>query len=218
MPEAHIKEPNQAGLREGLKNLDKHIDNLKSFGQSVVVCFNRFAGDTDEEIELCRLHCKVLGVGFAVNNAFTEGGKGAEALAQLVVDTIERNPSKPLQLCYSDDMSIEEKAEAVAKKIYGADGVTFSPAAKKMLGKINEMGVSHYPICIAKTQYSFSADAKAYGVPSGFTVNIRDIVINCGAEMIVLIAGDIMRMPGLPKSPQAERIDLTPDGEIDGLS
>lgn len=218
VPEAHIKEPNQAGLREGLKNLDKHIDNLKSFGQSVVVCFNRFAGDTDEEIELCRLHCKVLGVGFAVNNAFTEGGKGAEALAQLVVDTIEHNPSKPLQLCYSDDMSIEEKAEAVAKKIYGADGVTFSPAAKKMLGKISEMGVSHYPICIAKTQYSFSADAKAYGVPSGFTVNIRDIVINCGAEMIVLIAGDIMRMPGLPKSPQAERIDLTPDGEIDGLS
>ena len=218
VPEANIKAPNQDGLREGLKNLDKHIANLKRFGQSVVVCFNRFDFDTDDEIELCRLHCKVLGVGFAVNNAFSEGGKGAEELARLVVDTIEHKPSKPLQYCYPDEASIEEKAEAVATKIYGADGVVFSPAARKMIDKVNEMGISHYPICIAKTQFSFSADAKAYGVPTGFKINIRDIVINCGAEMIVLIAGDIMRMPGLPKSPQAERIDLTPEGEIDGLS
>ena len=208
VPEANIKAPNQDGLREGLKNLDKHIANLKRFGQSVVVCFNRFDF----------LHCKVLGVGFAVNNAFSEGGKGAEELARLVVDTIEHKPSKPLQYCYPDEASIEEKAEAVATKIYGADGVVFSPAARKMIDKVNEMGISHYPICIAKTQFSFSADAKAYGVPTGFKINIRDIVINCGAEMIVLIAGDIMRMPGLPKSPQAERIDLTPEGEIDGLS
>ena len=218
VPEASIKEPNQEGLREGLKNLDRHIRNLKSFGQSVVVCFNRFAFDTDEEIELCRLHCSVLGVGFAVNNAFNEGGAGAEELARLVADTIEKNPSKPLELCYPDEATIEQKAEAVATKIYGADCVVFSPAARKMIEKINQMGLSHYPICIAKTQFSFSADAKAYGVPTGFKINIRDIVINCGAEMIVLIAGDIMRMPGLPKSPQAERIDLTPSGEIDGLS
>ena len=218
VPEKEIKEPNADGLREGLKNLDRHIRNLKSFGQSVIVCFNRFAFDTDDEIELCRLHCKVLGVGFAVNNAFNEGGAGAEELARLVVDTIEKNPSKPLQLTYPDDATIEQKAEAVATKIYGADGVTFSPAARKMIDKINAMGISNYPICIAKTQFSFSADAKAFGVPTGFKINIRDIVINCGAEMIVLIAGDIMRMPGLPKSPQAERIDLTPEGEIDGLS
>ena len=105
----------------------------------------------------------------------------------------------------------------MARKVYGADGVVFSPAARKMIQKINEMGISHYPICIAKTQYSFSADAKAYGVPTGFSINVRDIVINCGAEMIVLVAGDIMRMPGLPKSPQAERIDIV-DGEITGLS
>ena len=136
----------------------------------------------------------------------------------LVADTIEKNPSKPLELCYPDEATIEQKAEAVATKIYGADSVVFSPAARKMIEKINQMGLSHYPICIAKTQFSFSADAKAYGVPTGFKINIRDIVINCGAEMIVLIAGDIMRMPGLPKSPQAERIDLTPAGEIDGLS
>ena len=218
VPETEIKQPNLAGLQEGLKNLDRHIANLQGFGQTVVVCFNRYAADTDEEIELCRQHCAELGVGFAINNAYVEGGKGAEELAHLVVDTIEQNPSKPLQLSYPDEVTVEEKAEAVAKKVYGADGVTFSPAAKKMIDKINAMGISHYPICIAKTQYSFSADAKAYGVPKGFKINIRDIVINCGAEMLVLIAGDIMRMPGLPKSPQAERIDLTPEGEIDGLS
>lgn len=218
VPETEIKQPNLAGLQEGLKNLDRHIANLQGFGQTVVVCFNRYAADTDEEIELCRQHCAELGVGFAINNSYVEGGKGAEELAHLVVDTIEQNPSKPLQLSYPDEVSVEEKAEAVAKKVYGADGVTFSPAAKKMIDKINAMGISHYPICIAKTQYSFSADAKAYGVPKGFKINIRDIVINCGAEMLVLIAGNIMRMPGLPKSPQAERIDLTPEGEIDGLS
>lgn len=218
VPETEIKQPNLAGLQEGLKNLDRHIANLQGFGQTVVVCFNRYAADTDEEIELCRQHCAELGVGFAINNAYVDGGKGAEELAHLVVDTIEQNPSKPLQLSYPDEVSVEEKAEAVAKKVYGADGVTFSPAAKKMIDKINAMGINHYPICIAKTQYSFSADAKAYGVPKGFKINIRDIVINCGAEMLVLIAGDIMRMPGLPKSPQAERIDLTPEGEIDGLS
>ena len=218
VPETEIKQPNLAGLQEGLKNLDRHIANLQGFGQTVVVCFNRYAADTDEEIELCRQHCAELGVGFAINNAYVEGGKGAEELAHLVVDTIEQNPSNPLQLSYPDEVSVEEKAEAVAKKVYGADGVTFSPAAKKMIDKINAMGISHYPICIAKTQYSFSAEAKAYGVPKGFKINIRDIVINCGAEMLVLIAGDIMRMPSLPKSPQAERIDLTPEGEIDGLS
>ncbi|MBQ5871277.1 MAG: formate--tetrahydrofolate ligase [Bacteroidaceae bacterium] len=218
VPETEIKQPNLAGLQEGLKNLDRHIANLQGVGQTVVVCFNRYAADTDEEIELCRQHCAELGVGFAINNAYVEGGKGAEELAHLVVDTIEQDLIKSLQLSYPDEVSVEEKAEAVAKNVYGADGVTFSPAAKKMIDKINAMGISHYPICIAKTQYSFSADAKAYGVPKGFKINIRDIVINCGAEMLVLIAGDIMRMPGLPKSPQAERIDLTPEGEIDGLS
>lgn len=217
VPVESIKEPNAQGLLEGMKNLDKHIRNIQGFGQTVVVCFNRFATDTDEEIELCRSHCSEMGVGFAVNNAFNEGGAGAEELARLVADTIDSNPSAQLRLAYSDTDSIEAKADAVARKVYGADGVVFSPAARKMIQKINEMGISHYPICIAKTQYSFSADAKAYGVPTGFSINVRDIVINCGAEMIVLVAGDIMQMPGLPKSPQAERIDIV-DGEITGLS
>ncbi len=217
VPVEEIKQPNLQGLAHGLANLDRHIHNLQGFGQTVLVCFNRYAADTDEEIELCRKHCAEVGVPFAVNNAFNEGGAGAEELARLVVQTIDEHPSEPLRLAYDDDMSMEQKAEAVARKVYGADGVTFSPAAKRMLQRVQEMGISHYPVCIAKTQYSFSADARAYGVPTGFKINVRDIVINCGAEMLVLVAGDIMRMPGLPRSPQAERIDLV-NGEIEGLS
>lgn len=217
VPVEEIKQPNLQGLAHGLANLDRHIHNLQGFGQTVLVCFNRYAADTDEEIELCRKHCAEVGVPFAVNNAFNEGGAGAEELARLVVQTIDEHPSEPLRLAYDDDMSVEQKAEAVARKVYGAAGVTFSPAAKRMLQRVQEMGISHYPVCIAKTQYSFSADAKAYGVPTGFKINVRDIVINCGAEMLVLVAGDIMRMPGLPRSPQAERIDLV-NGEIEGLS
>jgi len=217
VPVAEIKEPNAEGLKKGLLNLDKHITNIQNFGQTVVVCFNRYATDSDEEIQFCREHCAERGVGFAVNNAFNEGGSGAVDVAKLVVKTIEENPSKPLKFCYEENATIEEKARAVACGIYGADDVTFSSTAKAMIEKINEMGLSHYPICFAKTQFSFSADQKAYGVPKGFNINVRDIVINCGSEMIVLIAGDIMRMPGLPLSPQAERIDLV-DGEIVGLS
>ena len=217
VPVEEIKQPNLQGLAHGLANLDRHIHNLQGFGQTVLVCFNRYATDTDEEIDLCRKHCAEMGVPFAVNNAFNEGGAGAEELARLVVQTIDEHPSEPLRLAYDDDMSVEQKAEAVARKVYGADGVTFSPAAKRMLQRVQEMGISHYPVCIAKTQYSFSADARAYGVPTGFKINVRDIVINCGAEMLVLVAGDIMRMPGLPRSPQAERIDLV-NGEIEGLS
>lgn len=212
-----IKQPNTEGLERGFANLDKHIENIQRFGQSVVVCFNRYATDTNEEIEMCRAHCENKGVGFAVNNAFTAGGEGAVELAELVVKTIEEQPSQPLQLSYDDNDSIEVKAEKVAQKVYGANSVIFSAPARKMLERIKQLGVEHFPICIAKTQYSFSADAKAYGVPHDFNIQIRDIVVNCGAELIVLIAGDIMRMPGLPKSPQAERIDII-DGEIEGLS
>lgn len=217
VPVEAIKEPNVEGVKDGLANLDKHIQNLQSFGQTVVVCFNRYATDTDEEIAICRHHCEQMGIGFAVNDAFNRGGEGAVELAQLVVNTIDNQPSQPLQFAYADEQTVEEKAEAVAKKIYGAKGVTFTPAAKKKLQIVHDMGLDHYPICIAKTQYSFSQDQKAYGVPTGFSIAIRDVVINNGAEMIVLIAGDIMRMPGLPKSPQAERIDIV-NGEIVGLS
>ena len=215
--EADIKQQNLEGLKNGLKNLDRHIDNLRGFGQQVIVTFNRFATDTDEEIALVAEHCREKGVGFALNTVFAEGGKGGEELARLVIDTIEKQPSAPLKFTYEDSDSVRTKIEKVAKGIYQAGLVTYTTLAEKKMKQIDELGISHYPICIAKTQYSFSANAHAYGVPKGFTVHVRDIVLNCGAEMIVLVAGDIMRMPGLPKSPQAERIDLV-DGEIVGLS
>ena len=215
--ETEIKKPNAEGLTRGFLNLDKHVRNLQKFGQTVVVCFNRYAFDTDEEMALVRKHCDELGVGFAENNAFCEGGNGAIELAQLVVDTIEKKPSQPLKFMYEDNQSIKEKVEAVAKNIYGASNVIYLPAAKKKLQRINDLGISHYPDCIAKTQYSFSDNPKLYGVPEDFEFTIRDFVINTGAEMIVAIAGEIMRMPGLPKEPQAKVIDII-DGQIVGLS
>ena len=158
-----------------------------------------------------------MGVPFALNNAWAEGGEGAVDLANLVVETIENNPSGPMQFTYSDEQPLAQKIEAVAKNIYGASHVTLSGVAKKKLAAAEKMGFGHFPICIAKTQYSFSQDAKAYGAPSGFEFDIKDIVINSGSEMIVAIAGDIIRMPGLPKVPQAVKIDII-DGNIEGLS
>ncbi|MBU3807806.1 MAG: formate--tetrahydrofolate ligase [Candidatus Phocaeicola faecipullorum] len=212
-----IKEPNLEGLKEGVKNLDKHIENLQSFGQTVVVAFNRYANDTEDEINFVRQHCEEMGVGFAVNNAFAEGGAGAIELANLVVDTIEKHPSEPLKFAYNEDDSVEVKVTKVACELYGAKQVLFGPAARKKLKMIEELGFSHFPICIAKTQYSFSTDPKLYGVASGFNFAVRDIVINAGAEMLVIVAGEMMRMPGLPKEPQALHIDIV-NGEIEGLS
>ncbi len=212
-----IKEENHEGLTHGLANLDKHIDNLRSFGQTVVVAFNRYANDSEEEIGIVRQHCAALGVGFAVNNAFVEGGKGAEELAELVVNTISEKTSAPLHLTYSDEDSVETKIAKVASDIYGASAVTYSPMAKRKIKAAEANGFGAFPVCIAKTQYSFSTNAKAYGVAKDFEVHVRDIVVNSGAEMIVAVAGDIMRMPGLPKSPQANVIDIV-EGEIVGLS
>ena len=212
-----IKEPNAEGLTKGLANLDKHIENLRSFGQTVVVAFNRYANDTEEEIDLVRQHCAAQGIGFVVNNAFVEGGNGAVELANLVVDTIENQPSEPLRLAYNDDDTVEEKISKVACNLYGANMITYSAAAKKKLKRIQELGYGHFPICIAKTQYSFSTDPKLYGVVKDFEFHVRDIVLNAGAEMLVIIAGEIMRMPGLPKEPQALHIDIV-NGEIEGLS
>lgn len=217
VPEADIKQENLEGLRRGFENLDKHVANMKRFGQEVVVTFNRYACDTDAEIALVKQHCQEIGVGFALNSVFAEGGKGGEELARLVVKTIEERPSKPLQLMYADEDSIKTKIEKVAKNIYGAATINYSGAANKMIRQIEELGISHYPVCIAKTQYSFSADAKALNAISGFEVTVREVVINNGAEMIVAIMGDIMRMPGLPKDPQACRIDFV-NGEVEGLS
>ena len=215
--ESQIKSPNPEGIREGLKNLDRHIENLRSFGQTVVVTLNLFDFDTAAEIEIIRNHCAEMGVAFATNSAFADGGLGATELAQLVVEQIEKNPSQPLKFTYPNNAEIRAKIESVCRNIYRAKSVTFSKTALKQIERIEEFGMSDYPVCIAKTQYSFSADAKLYGSPENFNINIRDLVINSGSEMIVAIAGDIMRMPGLSKSPQAERIDVI-DGQIEGLS
>ena len=212
-----IKKPNSEGLMKGLANLDKHIQNMQSFGQTVIVAFNRYAGDVPEEIEMVKNHCEQLGVGFAENDAYAAGGEGAADLARLVVDTIDKSPSKPLQFAYDDEDTTEEKIEKVAKNIYGAASVSFGAAAKKKLQMIKELGFERFPVCIAKTQFSFSTDPKLYCVAKGFDFNVRDIVINAGAEMIVAIAGNIMRMPGLPKVPAAMHIDIV-NGQIEGLS
>ena len=212
-----IKKPNIEGMEKGYWNLDKHVRNMQSFGQTVVIAFNKFATDTDEEIDVLRKHCEEMGCGFAVNSAFAEGGKGAMELAELVVKTIEERPSAPLQFTYNDDEPVLQKIEDVAFRLYGAGSVTLSESAQAMIEEIKKLGVGRFPICIAKTQYSFSTDAKAYGPTEGFELHVRDITLNMGAEMIVVIAGPIMRMPGLPKSPQAERIDVV-NNEITGLS
>ena len=217
VPLDKIKEPDAEGVRKGFANLDRHIRNLRNFGQTVMVCFNKFASDTEEEIRMVEEHCHELGVYFAVNDAYAHGGEGAAELAAQVVDIIEKDPSGPLKFTYSDEESIEDKITAVARNIYDAGSVTFSAASRKKLAQIKQLGLSGYPVCIAKTQYSFSQDPKRYGAPSGFDFEIRDLVINTGAEMIVAIAGDIIRMPGLPKVPQAMNIDIV-NGQIDGLS
>lgn len=217
VPEDKIDAPDPEGLKRGFANLDRHIRNIRAFGQTVIVCFNRYASDTEEEIDLVRSHCDGLGVGFAVNNAYCEGGRGAEELAHLVVDTIDRNPSGPLEFTYRDDQSVESKIESIAKNIYGAGSVSIGKNARNKIKRINELGLSHFPVCIAKTQYSFSQDSAKYGAPEGFNFSIKDIVINSGAEMLVAIAGDIIRMPGLPRNPQALHIDIV-DGQIEGLS
>jgi formate--tetrahydrofolate ligase len=182
-----------------------------------VVSFNKYASDTEEEINLVKEHCAELGVPFALNNAWAEGGEGAKELAQLVVDTIENNPSGPLQFTYSDEQCLTDKIETIAKNLYRASSVTYSAVARRKLAAAEKMGFGHFPVCIAKTQYSFSQDPKLYGAPEGFRFDIKDIVINTGSEMIVAIAGDIIRMPGLPKVPQAMKIDIV-NGEIEGLS
>ena len=217
VPENKIKEQNIEGMKNGFENLDKHVENMKRFGQEVIVTFNRYASDTDEEIALVAEHCREIGVGFCMNNVFAAGGEGGAELAKLVVDTIEKKPSTPLKYIYEDDESIRSKIKKVSEQIYGAASVVYTTLADKKIKQIESLGISHYPICIAKTQYSFSSDPKAYGVAKNFELKVRDIIINNGAEMIVVNMGEIMRMPGLPKDPQAKRIDIV-DGVIEGLS
>jgi len=212
-----LTEKNRESVINGLANLDRHVANLRSFGQNIVVALNHYESDTEEEISLVRERCRELDVAFAVNDAYAQGARGAVALASAVVDVIEGKPSRPLIFTYTDDDTIEQKIWKVAHNIYGARNVFYYETARESMEKIRELGLGHYPVCIAKTQYSFSTDPRAYGVARDFEMNIHDLIINNGAGMIVAIAGDILRMPGLPKKPQAVFMDIN-DGMITGLS
>ena len=204
-------------LRKGLANMERHVENLQNQGQTVVVTLNRYGSDTDEELRVVADRCKELGIGYAPNECFAHGGAGCEELARVCVKEIAECPSKEIQYPYNLEDSIVDKVDAVAKKVYRAGRVEYTAAAKKALKRIKDWGLENLPICVAKTQYSFSDDANKLGTPEGFTFTVRDFVINTGSGMIVVIAGDIMRMPGLPKRPQSEVIDIV-DGEIEGLA
>ena len=217
VPETEIKLPNAEGLKKGFANLDRHIANLQKFGQTVLVCFNRFASDTEDEIAMVMEHCAEKGVRCVINNAYVEGSAGAVELAEAAVDLIENQPSAPLNYAYELEDSIKEKIEKVAKKIYGAGSVEFSLKAQKERALLEKWGMGNLPVCIAKTQYSFSGDAKLYGSVEGFTLKIKDIELNAGSGFVVVLAGDIMRMPGLSKTPQAVNIRLAEDGNVEGL-
>lgn len=217
VPEADIKLPNMTGIKTGLLNLERHIENLRSLGQSVVVAFNHFHFDAPEEVDYLRQWCLDKGVHFALNQAFAKGGKGATELARTIVEVIEKQPSAPIQYTYELTDSVENKIRHIAQKIYRADDVEFDGKAKTAMAKIRKNGWDHFPVCIAKTQYSFTDNPKLSGAPSGFVLHVQDLVITTGAGFIVAVAGDIMRMPGLPKDPQANHIDVV-DGLIEGLS
>ncbi len=213
--ESHEQE--RQALIEGFANLDRHVKNMQRFGQPVVVTLNRYGDDSEEEIALLSEHCRMLGVGFAENNVLAQGREGAEELARLVVETIDRQGAKEIRMAYADDDTIEEKVNRIAKNIYGARSVILKKSAEKKLARIRAWGMERFPVCIARPRFSLSEDPKQVGAAKDFDITIRDFVINGGAEMIVAIAGDIMRMPGLPKIPQAEKIDIV-HGQIEGLA
>ena len=215
--ESELSKPNKEALARGFKNMDKHVENLRKFGQTVLVVLNKYDYDAEEEIESLHTYCRNINVPFAVNSAFSDGGVGATDFARTVSGLIETEPSKPLVFTYQDSDDIKTKIEKICKQVYGAKTVTYSADAEKTLKRISTWGVDSYPVCIAKTQYSFSDDPKKLGVPTQFDMTVREIIVNNGAEMIVAVMGDMMRMPGLPKDPQALRIDLV-NGYIDGLA
>ena len=212
-----LGEENLGALEKGIPNLLRHVSNIKNvYKLPCVVAVNRFPTDTDNEINFIIEKCKELGVNVVLSNVWAQGGKGGEDLAREVVRLCEEEKGD-FTFSYELDGTIEEKIEAVVKKIYGGDGVVLTPNAKKQAAKLDEMGFSNCPICVAKTQYSFSDDPTKLGAPSGFTVTVKNIKISAGAGFIVVLTGDIMTMPGLPKVPAAERIDIDENGKITGL-
>lgn len=212
-----LNKPNVEAVRKGAANLERHIDNIKNgFGLPVCVAINAFPTDTPEEMAVIEEVCAKAGVKCALSEVFAKGGEGGKALAETVLSIMPEAP-QPIQYTYNLGASLPEKIEAVAKKIYRADGVTYTPAAKKMLDDLAAMGYGELPVCIAKTQYSFSDNAKLTGTPTGFKMNVREVRLSAGAGFVVVICGSIMTMPGLPKHPAAMDIDVDAEGRITGL-
>jgi len=207
---------NVQALKAGLVNLEKHIENMNKYKVPVVVTLNSFVTDTEAEIAAVKERCEELGARFALSRVWELGGDGGIELAQTILDTMEENESH-FEVLYKDDLSLKDKIRTVATEIYGAGEVTYASKANISLRRINEMGLSHLPVCIAKTQYSFSDNPKLLGRPEGFEINVREINLSAGAEFIVAITGNVMTMPGLPKVPSAEAIDIDEDGKITGL-
>lgn len=216
VPKTELKTPNVEAVKKGLVNLEKHIENVKKFGVPCVVAINIFAQDTAEELEAVREHCAKHGVNVALSDVFAKGGEGGIDLAKEVIALADSGESK-LAPIYPLEMSLKGKIETIAKEIYGADGVNYTKEADKALKEFEELGYGNLPICMAKTQYSFSDDPALLGRPSGFKITIRNCRIAAGAGFIVVLTGDVMTMPGLPKVPAAEKIDVTDDGVISGL-
>lgn len=213
---ADLSNENLDALAKGFVNLEKHIENIQKYGVPVVVTLNHFVADTDAEVAYVKERCEAMGATFAVARVWAEGGEGGKALAEKVLETLETKESN-FHYLYEDELNIVEKVNKVCKEIYGAGNVNFSAAAKKTLVQIDKLGFNHFPVCIAKTQYSLSDDPKVLGRPEGFEVTVKEIRISAGAGFIVVLLGDVMTMPGLPKKPAALSIDIDEDGNIVGL-
>ena len=211
-----VSEPNLDALKKGIVNLEKHIENLKQYGVPVIVTLNAFITDTDEEVNFVKEFCHSKGADFELSKVWEFGGEGGVPLAKKVIEVLENKESN-FSPIYKDELPLEEKIETVAKKIYGADGIVFSSQASKELKKLKELGFDSLPVCIAKTQYSLSDDPDKLGRPEGFTVTVRDLYVSAGAGFVVVLTGNIMTMPGLPKKPAAFNIDLNDEGRITGL-
>lgn len=211
-----LGEENLEALKKGIVNLEKHIENIQKYGVPVVVTLNSFVTDTEAENEFIRSFCEERDCEFAIAKVWEKGGEGGIELAEKVLDTLENKESN-FHVLYEDELSLTEKIEKISKGIYGANGVVYEPAAKKQLAKIEEMGFGHFPICMAKNQYSLSDDAKKLGRPENFDIHIREVYVSAGAGFVVALTGAVMTMPGLPKVPAANNIDVTDDGKITGL-
>ena len=216
VPKDQLSAENLEALEKGIVNLEKHIENLQKFGVPVVVTLNSFISDTEAEYAYIKKFCEDRGCEFALSEVWAKGGEGGIALAEKVMETLENKPTQ-YHVLYPDEMSLKDKINTIAKEIYGADGASFAPAAAKALKRIEDMGFGNLPVCMAKTQYSLSDDQTKLGRPAGFTINVRDAYVSAGAGFVVALTGSIMTMPGLPKKPAADSIDVDENGKITGV-